>query len=452
LRFKGALALFAASLLLGGVYFLYLLPEKKEAERKRELRERIFTVPPGDVDYIMLVNQGQEYELRKGTDAWMVTKPRKLYADMKIIKNMLDVLNKEKILKVVATDTDRLGEFGLMNPVIYAAFGHGGEMEEFFIGRPTPAKSGAYMYKRGLGGIFLVSLEVAGALNQGLYGLRKKEPFVFDASALNRVVIERKGGRIEMARTGSGWFMEYPYRGRCSRKAVSALVNYIGTARGDEYFDGKVPDPSDYGASARIRMFFDNKPGTVMDVYFWGTEFDRGIVLYQHGFDYFARTDQRDFWRAVNDDAGSFRYRNLFEAEPGGVREVAVKWEGKSLALKRDGGGWSSNGRRVSKERLNAFFDALNSLEAYGIVGEDGFIGGEKSFSLVMKNKDNAVTAGLHVYGESGGSTASFDSERGELKTLYAESSNLEEKVLVTNFMVEDMLEMVKKLTEEAPQ
>jgi hypothetical protein len=446
-RFKGALVLFVLSLLIGGVYFLYILPAQKEAERKRQLKERIFTVSADEIDYIRLINRGQDYRLEKTANGWMLVKPKRLIADQKIISKIIEVLNKERIIKVVATDLKRMDEFGLTSPVIYAAFGHRGGLEEFFIGRPAPAKAGAYLYKKGLDGIFLVSLDVAGALNQTLYGLRKKEPFVFDETAIKKIVIERKDDRLEMVRKENGWFMLSPVKGRCSDKAVWRFIEEMKTLRADEFYDGKKPKPSDYDKSVRIKLFFDDKT-EVMDVYFWGTEYNKGLVLYQHGLDYFARTNQRDFWNSLHESAWTFRYKNLFDVNPEDVYAITGRMGEETITLKRKGNRWFSSGRKLSEDRVYAFIQMLNGIEAYGITEKD-FIKTEKYFSLLLKDRNGKDVASLYVYGEAKIYSTSFDLERGDIKVFYAESSNLTDKCLVTNFQVEDLYKSLKKLVAE---
>jgi hypothetical protein len=409
-------------------------------------------VSPDDIDSIVLVNKGKPYELVRDSDGWIITVPRILLADMRIIRNILDVLNREKILKVVATDTGRLGEFGLKRPVLRATFRHDGESEEFLIGRKSPTESGAYMYKQGLEGVFLVSLDVPRSLNQGLYKLRRKEPFVFDHESLERIVIEKNGGSLEIAREDSGWFMESPYRGKCGEGAVSALVNSLRTVYADEFFDGKEPDPSDYGDSARITMYFDDGSESVMDVYFWGTEADKGIVLYQRGYDYFARTNQRQLWKDINADAGFFLYRTLFDVGAVEFYEIEAVAEGKTIVLKRKGDRWLYQGRGIGKGRMNEFFDMLNGLEAESIIENRDFTGGERSYSLVLKGKDGSAKAWMYAYGEARGSRIIFDSDNREIKKHYAESSNLDKKVLVTNLMIDDLTGFMEGLTEEVSE
>jgi hypothetical protein len=446
MRFKGALALLVISVLVGGVYFLIVLPSQREAERKKELREKIFAAEIQEIDEIRLANQGEHYKLTKEDGTWLITAPRRLLADRRIITKIVESLNEERIIKVVSTDLKRKSEFGLTMPVIYAAFGHGGKVDHFFIGPPSPAASGAYLYKGGLEGIFLVSMDVAGALNQNLYGLRRKEPFILDeALPVRKIVIERNTDTIEIHKAGTGWTVVNPLKGRGSDDDVAALIKAIRYLRADEFFDDMVPDPSDYSKTSRIRIFSGDRE-IILDVHFWGTSFNEGLMVYQHGQKYSARTTQREFWNLINQGADFFQYRNLFSFDINDAYQITGNKGGERVSLQKRNGAWYFEDREITEERVTELLEKMNTLKAGGIADKKDYAGGEEYFSLVLKGARGETVSRLSVYGETGSSNASFDPQKGKLVSFFAESSNLEYGCIVTNHQIDDLFDSLKKI------
>jgi len=446
-RFKGSVVLVLIAVVIGAFYFFYFLPHQQRIEKEKELKERLFDVPVDEIDYIKIIKGKDEFELKRDGNTWIITGPKRLLADEAIISMMIDILNREKVKKVVSTDINKAAEFGLEPPYIYAFFGHGGRIDEFFVGRPSPSGAGVYLYRRGLDAIFLVSEDVASALSHDLYSLRKKEPFVFDKDHLKRIVIRRKKDTLDLSKTSLGWFMRSPIEGRCSLRNVLKLIEDIATVRADEFFDESVPEPSDYPKSAKIELVEDSGRQITIDVYFWGTSVNRGIVVYQHGLSYYARVG-RDFWNNIHQDASSFRYRNLFEFKPEEAFKIAVRKDKESLLIERKGRKWMYKDRPLDDTMVEEFMELLNGMEAYRLVEKEEFKKGKGSFSLTVWGRQGNILGVLKVYGEAPRDSFAF-SEEAELKTYYAESTNLVDKVIVTNLQMNDIYEAIKKTITE---
>lgn len=443
MRFKGSVVLVLIATVIGVLYFFYLLPHQQRLKKEKELKERLFNVPVDEIDYIKIIKGKDEFELKRFDSTWMITKPKRLLADRAIISLMIDILNREKIKKVVSTDIKKAKEFGLEPPYIYAFFGHRGEIDEFFVGRPSPSGAGVYLYRRGLDAIFLVSEDVASALTHDLYSLRKKEPFVFNRDHLRRIIIRRKKDTLEFSKTSLGWFMSSPIEGRCSLKDVLKLIEDIATVRAEEFFDEGAPDPSDYPKSAKIELIEDSGRVVDIDVYFWGTSVDRGIVVYQHGLPYYARVG-RDFWNILHQDASSFRYRNLFEFRPEETFRIVVKKYSETLLIEKKGEKWMYENRTLDRTMVEEFIEMLNGTEAYRLIQEKDFRRDKERFRVTVWGRQGNILGLLRVYGEAPRDSFAFSEDR-QLKTYYAETANLVDKVIVTNLQMNDIYEAIKK-------
>ena len=375
-------------------------------------------------------------------------KPKYLPADDAVISKIVEVLNSEKIKKVITTDITRSSEFGLKPPYIYAFFGHRGLIDEFFIGKPNPAETGVYLYKRGLDAIFLVSKDVASALSHDLYSLRSKVPFEIDRDKLSRIVIKRRKDTLDINRTTDGWFMHSPIKGRCSTKYVNKLIEDICTVHADEFFDDKKPNPERFPNKAWIELYEGPDRRILIDVYYWGTTPDTGILVYQHGLSYYARVG-RDFWNSINREAPFFKYRNLFEFNPEQLIAIKLKDKDKAWIINKKDNRWLYKDRILNRQVLGEFIELLLNAEAYSVTEKTKDQNREaERFSLELLGADNRILGMLKVYGEAPLNRYAFAGTE-ELKAYYAESANLKEQILITNLQIKQLKEAFMKLIQE---
>jgi hypothetical protein len=442
-RFKGALFLFVIFVLVGGFYFLYFLPVEKNIKKAEELKKRLFNISTERVDYIRLVVNGNEYELKKKKEGWFITKPETLLADEIIIKKMLEKLNKEKIKKLVTMDMSRLSEFGLKVPAIYALFGYEGNIVEFFLGRPNPAATDVYIYRRGMDGIFLVSKDIVTVLNHNLFSLRRKEPFLFDPARVAGIKIIKDSDTVEMRYSqGKGWIMITPNMGRCSEREVIRFLEDIRSVRAEEFYDHMQPEPERYPRNAKLVLLNRDGSEVVIDLYFWGTSIDTGIVVYQHGLDYYARTG-REFWNRIHEDASIFRYRNIFEIRSDDVVKIEFIDKEDKVVISNKSGQWSYSQKILDKIVIDELLERLADIEAYRIINKRDFDRDSVTMRLAISNSDGNRQV-LNVYDEVDIGKRAF-SMKAELKTHYAEASNLKDPVLITNLQMMDIKDWIFK-------
>jgi len=436
LRFRGSLILFIILLVTGAFYYLYFLPMQERLRREEELRRHLFNIPPDEVDYIKLLVNGLEYELRKTDEGWFIMRPEELRADDVIIRKTIEKLNSGEIKKLITLDVSRLEEFGLKRPIIYALLGYRGNIAEFFFGRPSPTEEDVYVYRRGTDGIFLVSRDIADALSHDLYSLRRKEPFFFDPKRVKEIRIVRQSDIIDMRRAGNVWWMDSPLKGRCSSREVARLLEEISTVRAIEFVDHKKPDPSRFPRSASILLIGQGDNPVQIDLYYWGTTEDTGIVVYQHGLDYYARVD-RDFWNEIHRDVARFRYRNLFDMSLEEIRRLEFTDKEGTLIIERRGGQWYYGPSRPDRVLVEDLLRRLLEMEAYRFTSKKDLEMGHPRMSVILSASGGKVQR-LDVYDEVDTGKVGF-AEGNEVKTFYAVASNLDEPVIVTDLQIGDI-------------
>lgn len=438
MRFRSTLALAIIALLVGAVYFFYLLPKSRDNALKEELSKQFFRIDRETVDLIRLRNMNGSFEIVREGNEWRITVPRDLKADKEAVKRILDLVSQGRIVKIVSSDMGRLSEFGLGSPRVLLLIGYGGKIDELFLADPNPANTDIYAYGRGKNAIFMVGKEVGKVLSAGLHELRKKEVFEFDPGSVEGIRIERKGGVLKFEKTGNEWMILEPVKGKGSKRSIEDFLNMIANQKAEEFFDDASPDSRKYGDSVRIELYGSGRrPLSSLNVYYWGTGAKEGVVTYQPGKDYYART-QRDFWNFLRKDFSEFRYRNLFSFGEDEIGRIEVKAEGVSFSLSKDGSRWLIDGRPAEQGAVKNLLWHLKAWEAVRLErSADGDVEKKGSkVSITLFERSGKKAGGLSIFEKKEFAGYSADGLR-EISNFYAVSTNLDTPCYVNGLDIE---------------
>ncbi len=438
LKFRGTLALAIIALLLGAFYFFYLLPKSKADALKEELSKQFFRIDREAVDLIRLRNVNGSFEIVREGRQWRITVPRDLKADKEAVKRILDVVSQGRVVKIVSSDMGRLSEFGLSSPRVLLLVGYGGKIDELFLADPNPANTDIYAYGRGKSAIFMVGKEVGKVLSAGLHELRKKEIFEFDPGLVEGIKIKRKDGVLEFGKTAGEWMILEPVKGKGSKRSIEDFLNMIANQKAEEFFDDAYPDRRKYGDSMKIELYGPGgKPVSSLDVYYWGTGAREGVVTYQPGKDYYART-QRDFWNFLRKDFYEFKYRNLFSFEEDEVARIEVKAEEVSFSLSKDGSRWLIDGKPAEQSAVKNLLWHLKAWEAVKLERTADVDAEKKSpkISIVLFERNGKKAGGLSIFEKKKFAGYSADGLK-EINNFYAVSTNLETPCYVNSLDIE---------------
>lgn len=438
MRFRGAFILAVIALVAGGLYFSYLLPKSREAALRDEVSRRFFRIDEKSVELIRLRNVNGGFELVREGGQWRLTLPRDLKADEDAVKRIIDVVSGGKIVKVVTSDMGRLSEFGLQTPRVSLLIGYGGTLDELFLADPTPTGADIYAYGRGKKAIFTVGKEVGKVFNAGLYELRKKEVFDFDPGAVERIRVSRKGDTLEFRRSPDGWMINSPMKGRGSAKSVNDFLTGIASQRAEEFYDDAIPDRNKYRDAIKLDLYGSGgAPVSSLEAHYWGTGFNEGVVAYQSGRNYYART-QRDFWNFLKKDFSAFKYRNLFSFAEDEIARVDVKAEGASFSLSRDGSSWLINGKPAEQSAVKNLIWRLKAWEAVRLEQtRDGDVEKEApGVGIILFDGKAREVGRLNVFDKKEPAGFSVEGSK-QANNFYALSSNLETPCYVSSLDIE---------------
>jgi hypothetical protein len=432
LRFKGTLILLIISLIIGSVYLLYVLPEMREKKLIAELSSRFFHINPDEIEFLRIQNPKGVFDIARDDDGWIIKSPIVLQTDPETIQKILDTIIKGKIMKVITADIKRMSEFGLDHPRAALSIGFGGRIDELILGDTNPSGTGIYAFARGLKAIFLVGKEIVWFSDIGLYELRSKALFVFDPDIVTGIKIIKKSGEIEMVKDKNGWYMIKPFSGRADDDEIRDFLLDVLSQRAEEFYDGRVPDASDYPETIRLLFYSDKNPYKEIDVHYWGTDVKQGVVVYQKGMKYSGRL-QRDFWNLINREPSYFRYRNLFDFDIADVGAIKVKKGLSGYELLRKDKGWYVGKEPVDSKIFMEFVWFLKSWKAERLLGLSSDLNRKTPIlEIILVDRHDRSIGTLKVYSKIQEKVYRYSRE-GEYELYHAYSDNLREFCVVSS-------------------
>lgn len=404
MRYRTTFILLLVAALVGGFYFLHLRPSMLERQALEDFEKRFFRVSQDDVRLIRIGFDGGNTDVaRNDKDVWIVG--GRYMPDVAAIQRFFDALSGGRALKVVGGKADK-DRFGFGKPLVTVTLGSKTKSERLEIGGENPAKTGNYAYAESIGKIFLVNSALAKELRLGLFELREKRFFLHDPKSIGRVVIRREGGQIDMTRDGDGWMITSPMKARAGDAEVDNLLETLTSQRAEGFVEWN----REYETLPRriVVELFDRSMGRldVADMFFWGSEWYKGILVHRGGSSEAARM-RREFWNMLEADASSFMNRNLFTAKTGDVTRIKiVRDNGKPNVIEKSSSGWRLDGAPVKDRKAAELVDMLASWRARKLVDESRPLGktqfsveitagrGASRVDITNFNMDHEVSSG----------------------------------------------------------
>jgi len=435
---RGTVLLLALSVLIGTLYFFYVIPSEKENKLKEELSRRFFRINKAQIEFLRIQNFNGTFNIAKKNNNWLITLPLRLPADPEVIDGLLTIITNSNILKIISTDIQKRPDFNLDRPTAVLNIGYGGNIDELSIGNQNPSKTGYYAFVKGTNAIFLVDEKTAKISSLGLYDLREKSLFSFVPEIITSIIITKKDNPVSLRKEVNTWYVGSPLDGKADAEEILAFLDELLHQRAIEFYDNQIPDSRNF--SKTIKLQLADNAGTLkeIDVYYWGTGANEGAVAYQKGEKYAGRLP-RDFWIFLDREANQFRYRNLFDLREEDISRIRVTKNNVSYTLARKGNDWLIDGDRAHGERVTAFIWLLKDWKAAKIL--PSFPSGEKDNSIleiVVDDREGHSLGRLMVFDKIESESIGFDRQKQEFFLHYATTENLKNSCAVSG------LEMIK--------
>jgi hypothetical protein len=436
IKIRGTVLLLALSVVIGAIYFFYVLPTEKENKLREELSRRFFRVNKSQIEFLRIQNFNGTFNIAKNNDEWQITLPRHLPTDRETINELLNVITDAGIVKIISSDIKRLSEFALNTPTAVLNIGYGGNIDQLSIGNQNPGKTGYYAYVKGINAIFLIDEKSAKIRSLGLYELREKSLFRFEPKIITSLKIIKKDEITTLEKEGNDWSVISPSYGKADSQEIVAFLDALLNQKALEFYDDQIPDISKFSNTIKLLLYDNKKELNEIDVYYWGTGATEGTMAYQKGEKYSGRLT-RDFWIFIDREASDFRYRNLFDFKEEKVGRIKVTKNTASYVVARKGNNWYVDGDMANGERVTAFMWLLNDWKAGKILNSTSSMKKDKNtLEIVIDDGQDKTLGRLLVFEKIESESIGFDRDKQEFFLHYAISDNLESSCAVSGLEI----------------
>lgn len=449
-RYRTSIILLVIALLVGAGYFFKFEPMMEERRLLEDFQKRFFRSNPEDIRMVRIRLGTGGVDVARESSGWVVA--GKYKADRGAIERFFEVLASGRILKTVGHTSDRK-KFGFDRPELKIVLAFADRVESLEIAGKNPSGSGYYAYSKELGRIFLVNEELARDLRLGTFELREKRFFPVEAGAIGKIVLKRKHGTMELKRTDAGWHVEGPLKGEGSSADIEWLLDIVTTQRA-EGFVGWKPEYGKLPGHLEMRLFDrDMRPMDGADIYYWGTEWNRGTLVHRGGSQEAART-RREFWNNINTDVSVFLKRNLFAVEREEISGININWSEGDFRMMRDGQGWRYGDKPVPEDKAAELLDHILRWRAKKLVREDRELGKEQ-FSIRMTTlgglTESVVVSDFNMDYEVSSTPLSAPVEPGSMERAkvdfwYTRSSSLEYGAITSSLDLKGIIRQIESI------
>lgn len=453
MKYRTTVILFFLALALGSAYFFYIQPGLEEKRLIEDFEKRFFRADTSDIEFLRLDAGRGPITISKSGQSWEITKPAKYVPDLGAIESLFKALAKGRLIKIVGNAED-LDQFGFETTYIILSLGYKGTIDVLRIAGESPSAIGHYAFSERLGKIFLVDKEFVTAMNLKPLDLREKRLFLFKNDVLGRIRIEREEDTVELEKRGDGWHMVSPAAMRTSRDEIENLIETLHTQKAEAFVEWK---PEFAEIEKKLSIELHDLKGISLgsyNVYFRGTEWDKGILAHRPGLKDALRV-RRDFWILLDSKYSDFAYRNMIKINQQKAQRIRITTEGNEYLIEQKEGLWHYNGFIVHVKKIMELTDSLNAWKAEKLIYENRDLGKEQ-FLLEVEYAEGmervAVTDYNMDYEISG--AMMFAAEKGTLKKTkidywYASSSNLDSHAIVRSLDIKNIINIVKDLSNE---
>ena len=447
MKYRSTITLFIIALALSSAYLFYFQPRLEEKKIIEDFEKRFFRADTSDLEFLRLDSGQGPITIVKNEDSWKITKPAEYKPDLGAIESLFSALAKGRLIKLVG-DAEDLDTFGFKTVHVILSLGYKGTIDVLKIGGESPSAAGHYAYSERLGKIFLVDKEFAKAMNLKLLDLREKRLFTFQPEELARIKIQRDNDTVELEKRSDGWQMISPLPMKADKDDMKNLVETFYTQKVEAFLEWR---PELAKLERMIFIELNNRKGISIgsyELYFWGTEWDKGIVVHRPGSANASRV-RREFWNLLNERYSSFVYRNMIRIDKNKAKNISVHSGEDRFVLEKINDQWYFENSSVPSETMIELIDYLNIWKAEKLIIDNRELGIDQ-FVLEIEYKDRTDRVSVSDFNMDYeiSSSKMFAAKKGTVKKekvdyLYARSSNLGSSAIVSSLDMINILNMI---------
>jgi len=299
---------------------------------------------PDDIRGIKIHNGDASIELKRSYSGWQTMPEPGDQASAETINQLMETARTTLVLDRIRTgktgDRRKLSEYGLHKSQLQLDFSGDRDLSLLF-GKDAVDESRVYVRFENSGDVYVIPNKLSRMIQRPLQEFRDRRLTTLHPARVDRLVLKRAGGEMEMRKDGRGWAIIKPIAARADEEAVSVFVEKILRTGIDGFVAEEGGDPGTFGLSepsAEVQLFGEGErdPQIVR----------LGSAATEGGF--FARLIPRNvicrlpdsLSQLLSTDLASFRDMALARINLDMVDLIRIASPASRLALRRSADGW----------------------------------------------------------------------------------------------------------------
>ena len=338
----------------------------------------VLSLDPSGVNGIRIGNGGEIFELKRKGSGWQIEGGKlRDRADPAVVAELLKeaatLIYYDRISSGEVRSRDELSRFGLKSPKRWVEFEDHGRHKIFF-GNESVVEGRIYALLEGSNDVFLVDDKLAGLVSAGLDKLRDLRLTDLASGQVDRVIVRREEGEMDIVRGPEGWRVVKPFSAAADETRVLEFLDsllglkisgFAGDDTGDLGVHGIEEGKSEIalyveGRSRPLLLRFGARKGGEILAQF--TPRDSVIRLPEATFD------------MVSAQPDQFRDRRLMPLNLDTIDLIRIGSPDSSFDLQRDGERWrvvaSDGSRPASQAALQRMITALGETRVAQFLGQ----------------------------------------------------------------------------------
>lgn len=361
---RGATIFLVAAALAVAVFAAIFIPLQRG--EGKPAGSPLFDFDPEEIRVIKVTNGDKIFELKKTDDGWVIGPEPEDRASVGAVKRLIETAHGTPVVDRIAgseiADRERLSEYGLKKSGVQLDF-KGDRVPPLLIGKEAADAKLVYVRFEDSWDVYLIPDDLVRMVLSPAQDYRDRMPVRLRPDRVDRLVIRRPSGEIELKRGAGGWVIVKPLAARASSPVVEAFLEKLFRTQ-IEGFEAAA-DPAAFNLAepvAEVRAFGEGELAPEV------IRVGEAVA----GGGYYARLIPRNvtvrlpasIMDLLSVDPTSFRDPALARINPDLVDMIRISSPDKSFELRRHGEGWKVGDKKASATAVQRMVDAFALAKA----------------------------------------------------------------------------------------
>lgn len=359
-------------LAIGAGVFLWVIEPRMRSTRETEaMQESLLGLRTQDIRGIRIRTGERSVEIELKDDGWWIGPDPRDRASVDRISELLTAAMNLRATDIIhSSEFDSrldLDDFGLSEPKSQIDFIGDGK-ETLYFGKEASAPGKVYVRIGEAKDVFVVPDELQQLASVDPQEFRDRRLTTLTPDRIDRLVIKRGGGEIEIVRGARNWEITRPLRAPADSRRIETVLSEILGARISTFVAGASENFSTFGLTeprAEIVMTTDadGKPLAVRIGADASTiEGGPGVIAQSSGRGGVYELP-RVVLEALQVTPESLRDRRLLRLNPDTIDAIRVVRNGETETIDREEESWKNSAGVLPEGKVEAFIDSMNTTE-----------------------------------------------------------------------------------------